>query len=54
VAFDRVINIWFGWVARYNDVYYLGATRAAVRRRWYAQEQRLRRHPAGGLIGGSE
>jgi hypothetical protein len=25
-----------------------------VRRLWYAQEQRLRRHPAGGLIGGSE
>jgi hypothetical protein len=35
-------------------VYHLGATRAAVRRLWYAQEQRLRRHPAGGLIGGSE
>jgi pimeloyl-ACP methyl ester carboxylesterase len=54
VAFDHVINIWFGWVARYNDVYHLGATRAAVRRLWYAQRQRLRRHPAGGLIGGSE
>jgi pimeloyl-ACP methyl ester carboxylesterase len=54
VAFDRVINIWFGWVARYHEVYHLGATRAAVRRLWYAEEQRLRRHPAGGLIGGSE
>jgi pimeloyl-ACP methyl ester carboxylesterase len=54
VAFDRVINIWFGWVARYHEVYHLGATRAAVRRLWYAQEQRLRRHPAGGLIGADE
>jgi hypothetical protein len=25
-----------------------------VRRLWYAERQRLRRHPAGGLIGGSE
>jgi len=32
VAFDRVINIWFGWVARDNDVDHLGATRAAMRR----------------------
>jgi pimeloyl-ACP methyl ester carboxylesterase len=54
VAFDRVINIWFGWVARYDDVYHLGATRAAVRRLWYAERRHLRRHPAGGLIGGSE
>jgi pimeloyl-ACP methyl ester carboxylesterase len=54
VAFDRVINIWFGWVARYDDVYHLGATRAAVRRLFYAERRHLRRHPAGGLIGGSE
>ena len=54
VAFDKVINIWFGWVARYDDVYHLGATRAAVRRLWFAERRHLRRHPAGGLIGGSE
>jgi hypothetical protein len=36
VDFDRVINIWFGWVARYDEVYHLGDTRAEVRRLWYA------------------
>jgi pimeloyl-ACP methyl ester carboxylesterase len=54
VAFERVINIWFGWIARYDDVYDLGSTRAAVRHLWFAERERLRRHPAGGLIGGSE
>ena len=54
VAFERVMNIWFGWIARYDDVYDLGSTRAEVRRLWFAERERLRRHPAGGLIGGSE
>jgi pimeloyl-ACP methyl ester carboxylesterase len=54
VAFDKVINIWFGWIARHDDVYDLGSTRAAVRRLFYAEQQRLRREPAGGLIGPSE
>lgn len=48
VAFDRVINIWFGWIARHDDVYDLGSTRAAVRRLFHAEQQRLRREPAGG------
>jgi pimeloyl-ACP methyl ester carboxylesterase len=54
VAFDKVSNIWFGWIARHDDVYDLGSTRAAVRRLYYATQQRLRREPAGGLIGPSE
>ena len=35
-------------------MYHLGSTRTAVRRRWFAERQRLRRDPAGGLIGPSE
>jgi pimeloyl-ACP methyl ester carboxylesterase len=54
VAFDRNINIWFGWLARYDSTYHLGATEVAVRKRFYAEEQRLRRQPAGGLIGADE
>ena len=30
VAFERNINIWFGWLAKYDSVYHLGATRQAV------------------------
>src|SRR5206468_3753046 len=26
VAFERNVNIWFGWVARYDSVYHLGKT----------------------------
>ena len=29
-AFDRNINIWFGWLAKYDSVYHLGATQKAV------------------------
>ncbi|HEY5847270.1 MAG TPA: alpha/beta hydrolase [Microlunatus sp.] len=56
-AFDRNMNIWFGWLARYNSVYRLGSTEAAVRRLFYATQSRLYRNPAQGqfgLLGGSE
>ncbi len=54
VAFDRNINIWFGWLAKYDKVYHLGTTEVAVRKLFYAEEQRLRKQPAGGLIGADE
>ena len=31
VAFDRNINIWFGWLAKYDDVYHLGDDRKGRR-----------------------
>ena len=33
IAFNRNINIWFGWLAKYNSYYHLGATEAAVSKR---------------------
>jgi pimeloyl-ACP methyl ester carboxylesterase len=30
VAFQRNIEIWLGWLARFDSVYHLGSTRAAV------------------------
>lgn len=57
VAFDRNINIWFGWVAEHDDVYGLGDTRGKVRRVWYDTLADLTRAPqraSGGRIGGSE
>ena len=54
VAFDRNINIWLGWLAKYDKVYHLGTTEVAVRKLFYAEEQRLRKQPAGGLIGADE
>ncbi len=53
-AFERNIKIWFGWVAKYDNVYHLGTTEAAVEKQYYTQYQKLRTAPAGGKIGSSE
>jgi pimeloyl-ACP methyl ester carboxylesterase len=45
VAFNRNVDIWFGWLAKYNKTYHLGTTEAQVRRRWYAEDARLAKHP---------
>ena len=57
VAFDRNINIWFDWIAKHNDAYRLGATKAEVRKLFYATQKRLYKNPvqaSGGKLGGSE
>ena len=54
VAFNRNINIWFAWIAKYNKVYHLGSTETAVRNLFYKEEAALLRHPAGGVIGPDE
>ena len=53
-AFERVIQRWFGWIARHDGVYRLGKTRFAVQRLFYRTEQSLKRRPAGGIVGPSE
>jgi pimeloyl-ACP methyl ester carboxylesterase len=54
VAFNRNINIWFGWLAKYHRVFRLGRTAAAVSNRFNAEQRRLRRHPIGGQVGPDE
>jgi len=54
VAFNRNINIWFAWVAKYNKIYHLGSTEKAVQKLFYREEARLLKHPAGGKIGPDE
>jgi hypothetical protein len=54
VAFERTINVWFDWVAKYNNVYHLGSTAAEVRALWYRVKQQLTRSPAGGVVGPDE
>ncbi|MGZ4500928.1 MAG: alpha/beta fold hydrolase [Nocardioidaceae bacterium] len=54
VAFERTINIYFGWLAKYHKVYHVGATRADVRHRYYATLHKLDRHAARGVLGGDE
>ncbi len=54
VAFQRNVEIWFGWLARYDSVYHLGKTAGAVQKLWYATQAKLRAHPAGGVVGPDE
>jgi pimeloyl-ACP methyl ester carboxylesterase len=54
IAFNRNINIWFGWLAKYNSYYHLGATETAVSNRWYAEQAVLAKHPINGVVGSDE
>ena len=45
VAFNRNINIWFKWLAKYNKVFHLGKTESAVSKRFYGEESYLAKHP---------
>lgn len=56
--FDENVNRWFGWIAKHDDVYHLGATQTEVRERFYATQEKLYATPAiasdGSRLGGSE
>src|ERR1700761_2885260 len=54
VAFNRNVNIWFGWLAKYNSYYHLGATAAAVSKVWYAEKAALAKNPINGVVGPDE
>ena len=54
VAFDKNLNIWFGWVASHDDVYHLGRTQAAVTKVFNEQLLKLSFQPAGGFVGPDE
>jgi pimeloyl-ACP methyl ester carboxylesterase len=58
-AFQGRQNAFMAWIARYDALYHLGATSAAVSRSWYAARARLLRHPIPGpggipLVGADE
>ncbi|MCU1687086.1 MAG: peptidase [Amycolatopsis sp.] len=52
--FERNIKIWFTWVAKYDTVFHLGSTEAAVEKLWFAQLPTLTKQPAEGTIGPDE
>lgn len=54
VAFEQVIDVWFGWIAKYHGVYRLGRTAAAVEKRYNAVLKALTDEPAGGIVGPAE
>src|ERR1700759_2024565 len=54
VAFQRNIEIWFGWLAKYNSVYNLGSTEAQVARTFNKAQNALAASPAAGEVGPDE
>lgn len=53
LAFDANIKRFFAWMAKYDAVYHLGRTGAAVEKVFYAEQRALGRKPAG-KFGGNE
>jgi pimeloyl-ACP methyl ester carboxylesterase len=55
IAFNRNINIYFGWIAQHNTVFHLGTKAAGVRAGFAGELRKLGRHPAaGGKLGPDE
>jgi len=54
IPFNRNDDIWFAWLAKYNDVYHLGATEQAVQNQFYETESQLAAKPVGGIVGPDE
>ena len=53
-AFQKTINVYFGWLADHDSFYHLGTTRHEVARGFYAERRKLDQHAAGGIVGGDE
>ncbi|WP_166659528.1 alpha/beta hydrolase [Labedaea rhizosphaerae] len=53
-AMERNIEIYFDWIAKHDAVYHLGTRGWQVEHRFYATQEKLIHHPAGGLVGPDE
>jgi hypothetical protein len=54
LAFERVMQKFFTWIATYDRVFHLGKTRSAVSKQWYTTLAGVQKHRAGGKIGPAE
>ncbi|OLR94621.1 alpha/beta hydrolase [Actinokineospora bangkokensis] len=54
VAFDKNMGIYFDWVAKHDDVYHLGTSGRVVQQKFYLEQAKLLKNPAGGVIGPDE
>jgi pimeloyl-ACP methyl ester carboxylesterase len=53
-AFETAIQAYFDWLAKYREVYHVGATDEAVERRYYRTLDALDRNPRRGVLGSAE
>ncbi len=54
VGFQKVFELWFDWIAKYESLYQLGATGAEVNKTFTETQTQLETAPAGGKIGPAE
>ncbi|POM24484.1 Tripeptidyl aminopeptidase precursor [Actinomadura rubteroloni] len=54
VAFDKNIDYYFGWIAKYDAIYHLGATQAEVRAFYYGLRKKLATDPVEQTLDGQE
>jgi pimeloyl-ACP methyl ester carboxylesterase len=45
VAFNKDMDYYFGWIAKYDSTYHLGTTQSAVRSFYYKLQDKLAEHP---------
>ncbi|WP_241777874.1 alpha/beta hydrolase [Streptomyces sp. CT34] len=50
-AFEHRWNDWLRWVAKHNDTYHLGSSKASVQRAYDTAIEQVRRKPVNGKIG---
>ena len=53
-AFEKTINVWFGWLAKYDSVFHLGKSADIVSATYYRELAKLDAKPAAGVIGPDE
>ena len=53
-AFERNIKFFFGWIAKYDSVYHLGATEKAVEKAYYKMRATAGKAAIGGKVGPDE
>jgi pimeloyl-ACP methyl ester carboxylesterase len=54
IAFQKTIDVYFGWLADHHAAFHLGTTQRKVARGFYRERRLLDKHPAGGVIGPDE
>ncbi|WP_433831618.1 alpha/beta hydrolase [Actinoplanes sp. CA-015351] len=54
VQFDKNMDVYFAWVAKYDSVYHLGKTAKVVKQKYYSTLYSLIKKPAAGKIGPDE
>src|SRR5664279_3627831 len=54
LAFDKNMDVYFTWLARYDGVFGLGSDWRRIKLAYYTEEAKLTAQPAGGVIGPDE